>query len=281
MLARTTLDWHSELLAAADSIEPLSQTLCELATTVSDQSCSVADIAAVVRSDSALTAIALREANSVVFGSGSNIVEIEPAIVRVGAARLLANSVSAALIGSFDVAVPSYQLERGELWRHSSVMSHVVELLRPKANTALGAEVVTAALLHDLGKVLIARLADEAGVCLGSMSKAESLEAERFIFNLDHAEVGVELARLWNLPDSIGRAIGAHHEPAGLPEGHALRIADYAAHLLVPTGSPTMAPDDGGALTESLSFLEVDFDKLCERARVRLCSLGLIDDESS
>ena len=38
-------------------------------------------------------------------------------------------------------------------------------------------------------------------------------ESERKVLGYDHTEVGLHLARMWNLPDEIALAIRYHHQP--------------------------------------------------------------------
>jgi HD-like signal output (HDOD) protein len=75
----------------------------------------------------------------------------------------------------------------------------------------------TAALLHDAGKVVMARfLSPEIP---GSIDRARRtsglsrLEAERELLNVHHGELGGLMAQHWELPPRIVKGIIHHHDP--------------------------------------------------------------------
>ena len=63
---------------------------------------------------------------------------------------------------------------------------------------------------------------------------------ERAAFKVDHAELGGELLRRWNLPLEIIAAVRYHHEleaaPAYKPLTAAVQIGDIIAHQLFADG---------------------------------------------
>ena len=111
----------------------------------------------IVQFDEALTASLLRSANSSWSASRSEITTVRDAVIRLGASPVLALTLgmngSGAISGD---ALPKYGLSEGELWRHSVAASLAAELLTQLAAHRPPPETATAALLHDVGKLVMA-----------------------------------------------------------------------------------------------------------------------------
>ena len=76
-------------------------------------------------------------------------------------------------------------------------------------------ETATAALLHDIGKVIIKIKLEEDYVHLRERIDQAGLsmaEAERELLETDHAEIGEWLARTWLLPEKLIEPIACHHD---------------------------------------------------------------------
>jgi putative nucleotidyltransferase with HDIG domain len=93
-------------------------------------------------------------------------------------------------------------------------------------------ELAVAALLHDIGRLVISRLHPGYKVYFDAISRTpeQRLREEREQLGIDHALVGGVLARRWNLPSRIAVAIERHH--AEDAEGLAAMVAtaDMVAH---------------------------------------------------
>ncbi|MGE5408744.1 MAG: HDOD domain-containing protein [Syntrophothermus sp.] len=93
-------------------------------------------------------------------------------------------------------------------------------------------ELAVAALLHDVGRLVITRLHPGYKVYFDAVSRTpeQRLRDEREQLGIDHALVGGVLARRWNLPQRIAVAIERHH--ADDSEGLAALVAtaDMVAH---------------------------------------------------
>ena len=93
-------------------------------------------------------------------------------------------------------------------------------------------ELSVAALLHDIGRLVISRLHPGYKVYFDAISRTpeQRLRDERDQLGIDHALVGGVLARRWNLPQRIAVAIERHH--ADEVEGLAAMVAtaDMVAH---------------------------------------------------
>lgn len=172
------------------------------------------EIIALVRSDPPLALRLLRMANNdlVLRGGESRINTIPSAILRVGAVGLTQMILSLAAIETF---APSNQGQRN-LWIHSiqtAIAARRLAVLRPDLGLGLE-ECFLAGLLHDIGRFLIFEnrpdqlaLIDEAHVT----SPLELVSAEIAICGFDHATLGYEICRRWNLPESVCEMVRVHH----------------------------------------------------------------------
>lgn len=111
-------------------------------------------------------------------------------------------------------------------------------------------EAVTAALLHDIGKLLI--VGDENGRWsdVNELAQARGIaphEIERELTGVTHAEIGGHLLSLWGLPDGIVEPVALHHDPqptAGtrLDPVAVVHIADGLSHEVAPATDASPPP---------------------------------------
>jgi putative nucleotidyltransferase with HDIG domain len=114
------------------------------------------------------------------------------------------------------VQAPLYVMAEDELWAHGAAAGLAVRALAqecPKANIPQLAR--TAALVHDIGKLLMVRAVKAEPAAVLAMCQTEGItwvEAERRLFGFDHAEAGAALARTWSFPEPLVDAIEHHHD---------------------------------------------------------------------
>jgi putative nucleotidyltransferase with HDIG domain len=94
-------------------------------------------------------------------------------------------------------------------------------------------ELVVVALLHDVGKLVLARAFPDYDALVEprTTTPEERLRQEQRSFRLDHASIGGLLIGRWGLPARIGNAVSAHHsceQPGELAAF--VRLADMATH---------------------------------------------------
>lgn len=95
----------------------------------------------------------------------------------------------------------------------------------------------TAALLHDIGNVVLAMgMPAELDAMLGTDSCQDTLEREREALGVTHAEVGAYLLGLWGLPHAIVEAAAYHHTPSVVLDGDREILATVHAADVLSTG---------------------------------------------
>ena len=93
-------------------------------------------------------------------------------------------------------------------------------------------ELAVAALLHDVGRLVISRLHPGYKVYFdaGARTPEQRLRDEREQLGIDHTLVGGVLARRWNLPQRIAVAIERHHAEDADGLAAMVATADMVAH---------------------------------------------------
>ena len=129
-------------------------------------------------------------------------------MIRLGASPVLALTLGMNVRRHLGDSLPQYGLSEGELWRHSVAASLAAELLTSTAAQRPPPEAATAALLHDVGKLVMARFLDRScsTSCAARQKQgATRIDAEAEVLGIDHAELGGLIARSWALPESLVR----------------------------------------------------------------------------
>ena len=73
----------------------------------------------------------------------------------------------------------------------------------------------TAALLHDIGKLVMSRCLNASVETIVSHARQAGItfvEAEQHLFGVDHAAVGAAIAVEWHFPAEVADAIARHHD---------------------------------------------------------------------
>ncbi len=246
----------------ATTLDPLPTSLVRLVAMIDDP--DLLEVAEVVAFDQALTASLLRSANSSWSSSIRPITTVQDAVIRLGYATVFTMAVGMNVKGRMNRAIPEFGLEEGELWRHSVAASLAAELLPEYAQVELPPEVVTAGLLHDIGKLLVNRFAEpETRAALTRALEGvqeDRLAVEIEVLGVHHGELGGLVVDAWKLPPTIATAIKYHHAPeeSGEPIAYATALANVVAKI-VGTGSDEGAVDVL-AYAHAMEALGIDSD---------------------
>ena len=115
--------------------------------------------------------------------------------------------------------------------RHAVATRHAADLIADEARVGRRDELAIAALLHDVGRLVLVRLyGDELGEELNGESPDERAHRERRDFGIDHALVGAVLARRWGLTPGVAAAIERHHSADAEDHAAVIRLADLVVH---------------------------------------------------
>ena len=241
------------LLGQIDHLPSAPAILARLARAIEDPNADVADIAAIVEQDPASAAKILQLANSSYFGAAAEVNSIAAAIVLLGLQLLRGVVLSAHMFSLGARVLDSAFLDR--MQRGAIASARIARRLVGEPKQA--EQAFTAALLHDIGQIILASgFPERYGIVLPQYSRpaGEFLALERATVGATHAQLGGYLLGLWGLPVSIVEAVALHEEPAIDTVTNSLLIG--AVHF---ASRCTDAVQSGAGLEEAaldLAFLE-------------------------
>jgi DNA-binding CsgD family transcriptional regulator/HD-like signal output (HDOD) protein len=187
---------------------------------------------AAIESDTGLTVAVLRRAQR--LPTRRAIADIPEAVAKLRADDLRA-VIDAVPRASFPWRTAQEALIQ-DLRLHGQTVALAADCLAEEVSFGDRDELVCAALLHDVGKVVFALAIGDVNWCADTRGATpeQRIRDERRLATLDHACLGSILAERWGLPERLTAAIGGHHRSdseASLTS--LLRLADIVAHCAV------------------------------------------------
>lgn len=195
---------------------------------------TINELEAIISQDIAMCAKLLQMANSAYFGLRRKITSVRHAIVYLGMRMMRQLIFSVEIFSSFP-----HQLARvfdpEAIQRHAMLTSRIAADINP--DESVSDEVFLAAMLHDIGKIVLAsHVPDSFGAMLSQAREQEvTLHEIENLRNtaLTHNRVGAYLLGQWGMPDSVIEAVAFHHTPWALGlNGMELPALIYIANAL-------------------------------------------------
>jgi putative nucleotidyltransferase with HDIG domain len=225
------------LTAAFEALEgfpALAEARRRLLTLLAEGDPAPAEVVAAVESDVALTIAVLRIANHLPGRRRGRVESVAQAVEALTPQTVHAIADRAETFDFFEPAL-SWQGIPDRFALHAGTTRLACNRLARELRTAAGQQLLAAALLHDIGTLVLIQA--YPGYPLGldgdATTPEERLERERRELGIDHAVVGGVLARRWGLPDSLARAIERHHEEDADKDATLVRLADMIAHYAI------------------------------------------------
>jgi putative nucleotidyltransferase with HDIG domain len=220
-----------QFLQEASTLPPIPQTAQKALAIIRDPATNAADLADILASDQVLAARVLRWANSAYYGMENRIVTVRQAIMILGMNVVQQLVMASSVSDQMNRPLPGYGLERGELWHHALGTAVGAQLISKQHGLKIDQEAYYAGLLCDIGKLIFEKHLCEIEWDKTVWERRSFLEMERTSFGIDHAILGSELARHWQLPEELVTAISFHHEPKRAARHQALVAAVHLADI--------------------------------------------------
>lgn len=205
-----------DLLKKVDDLPALPWVVKRVMELTEDPDSTARDINEVINLDQSMTAKVLRLANSAFYGFPRRISTVTDATIMLGFQTIRSIVIAASVSKLLSQEVEGYALLPGELWKHSQSAAMAARMTARKIRFPKIEVAYTAALLHDLGKVILnsyMRESYEEVIDKVEKEKIPFSQAEEEIIGFNHALVGSKVAENWNLPPELVEAIAFHHSP--------------------------------------------------------------------
>lgn len=216
------------------SLPPAPRILPELLSLLRQEDVDADRVVKLIEFDPAITAAVLRLCNSAVLAGAQPATDLQSAVTRLGFRHVY--QLVAAVSGSrlLGIAQKGCGINGGELWQHS-VTAAVAAQLIAQSNNDDESLAFTAALLHDLGKIVLAGALEHiyGELVENSQSQQAALIAtEKRLLGVQHAEIGGHLLARWKFPENIVNAVTFHHEPAAARPHDRLAAYVYLGNMI-------------------------------------------------
>ena len=191
------------------TLPTLPGVITKLNTMAGSDKTTIQEMARLVSSDQVLSARVLRLVNSPSYGF-YRVSTISNAMILLGVDVVKSLALSSSIFEIMETSVVG-------LWEHSLGAGVAANVIARKLQLSEPEEISTAALLHDIGKVILKIKFDEeySRIYQDISNDSRSLvEIEQEVLTTDHAEVGGWLTRSWFLPDKLVEPICCHHAVA-------------------------------------------------------------------
>ena len=215
--------WHSGA-AALPLIPGLLGNVLDMAL---DDDVEARPLIRLVSREPVLAASVLRLANSAANSPSREVTTIEQAVVRLGT-RAVRSAVLSVCFSSFTEKSTSDGTPRLRYIEHGIGTACLAGLVAERSGVDPD-EAFVAGLLHDIGKLFLAKLRVQFVSGGGSKPSADEEEA---VVREHHAHVGGIAMESWELPSAICAPVRWHHEPERARDFQQMASTIYAANRL-------------------------------------------------
>lgn len=201
-------------------------------------------------------------ANTPLFGTSKPVTSVADAAMLLGITRVKSVTMGIAVMSSLAKKSVS-KLDIQGLWLHSLAVAlalRTISKAMPPNKRPRDDEIFLAGLLHDIGYMVLNYLdperSDELHARFAAEQDRSSAEIEAELLEMNHSELGAELARHWELPDSVVTILRYHHEPknkfaaASQPMTSMVNLAEriLPSFGILEHASPEIGPEEWSAL---------------------------------
>ncbi|HHL40992.1 MAG TPA: HDOD domain-containing protein [Deltaproteobacteria bacterium] len=250
------------IIEDVNTLPTLPGIISRLTELAEDRESTIEEMARLVSSDHVLSAKILKLVNSPFYGFPGRVSTVSNALILLGVNVVKSLALSSSI---FEIM----EKHAVGLWEHSLGAAVAASVITDTLGMEDAEEVSTAALLHDIGKVILKIKLDERLEEIGRVAADGGIsmfEAERRVLDTDHAEIGGWLARRWYLPEQLVEPVMFHHAVERSSKHREKTAAVHMADILVKASGFGASGDEfvHSASPLALEVLGLDMERLEE-----------------
>ena len=203
-----------ELIKDIDNLTPIPAVVNQIMAAAEKPDSSMAEIAEIIMYDPSITANILKMCNSAYFNLPRKINSVHDAVTMMGMEQVIDIVLLKSGAENLQTGQKGYGLHEGELWKHAVSSALIARNLAEKKGSQHKQMIFTAALLKDIGKVILDRFISDSYQKINDLvtNKGCSFrEAEKKVIGIDHAELGGIIAKMWDFSPKMVFMIRNHH----------------------------------------------------------------------
>jgi putative nucleotidyltransferase with HDIG domain len=200
-----------KLIEQITDVPTLPDIVFKVTEVINDPKSSAADLERTLAHDQAIVTKILKLVNSAYYRRREKIDSLGRAIPMLGFQNIRNLVFSMSLI-----EFSTDEIDMRAFWRHSFASSLIANEVARANNVEESDAASCAALIHDLGKVILYQFYPGEFINVITMvSEGDTPfhEAEKAIFGINHAEVGKLVCEKWGFPTTLVEPIEYHHTP--------------------------------------------------------------------
>jgi putative nucleotidyltransferase with HDIG domain len=200
------------LTLAVDSLPTLPVVALQIGEVIHSRNASVHQVAEILRGDPATSAKLLKLVNSPYFGIPGGVSDVARAIPFVGFNTLYQLVLTISVLETLDAGHGA--IDARGLWQHALSVATAARELATDVRCPDGGACFTAGLLHDMGKIALAKLEPQRFAKAMEAARVDGIstaEAEKRFDLPAHDMLGSWLAKQWRFPATLATPIEHHH----------------------------------------------------------------------
>lgn len=187
----------------------------------------VSALSTVIIADPVLSSKVLKIVNSAYFGRSQKVNSIGHALFLLGMVHLREILYREGMLDLLKVNDPEKNSLIDVFWRHATITSICASHLRGLFPGLEQGTLFTSGLIHDVGKIILARMSDDS-----EYTTQSTIEDEERIFGINHVVAGRLALEAWGFSELMISVVSNHHGPAHVPLP-SLKLSQEASQYLM------------------------------------------------
>ena len=218
--------------------------------TINDTRATVRSVSRIISDDPKIAKNFLALIKSPLFNFHQNIDNIDKAVSVIGFEASVSMILCLSVVNLFTSEQLEVKRKIEGLWGHSLGAAVIAKIIAKKIGMNEENEIFTGGLLHDIGKVLIAKFCPDDYFKVEAAKKQgsqETTQVELAILGYTHVDAGRIIGERWNITQLSKLAITLHHDIGNaeqyVRELSAIHIGNVLSHSLQFGGLKELVPD--------------------------------------